>query len=58
LTSGDPAAAQRVGVRLAAAAQAATNPSAQDQATARLGLRLYAEAAGKPPEAPRVDLTS
>lgn len=58
LTSGDPAAAQRVGVRLAAAAQAATNPSAQDQATARLGLRLYAEAAGKSPEAPRVDLTS
>jgi hypothetical protein len=58
LTSGDPAAAQRVGARLAAAAQAATNPSAQDQPTARLGLRLYAEAAGKPPEAPRVDLIS
>lgn len=57
LTSGDPAEARRVGARLAAAANAATNPSAQDYATARLGLRLYAEAAGKTHEAPRVDLT-
>lgn len=40
-----------------AAADAATNLSAQDHATARLGLRLYAEAAGQPPPAPRVDLT-
>ena len=58
VTSGDPAELRRVGARLAAAAIAPINPSAQDYATARLGLRLYAEAGQEPPPSPRIDLTS
>lgn len=56
--SGDPAELRRVGARLAAAATAPTSPSARDYATARLGLRLYAEAGQEPPQTPRLDLTS
>jgi hypothetical protein len=58
IASGDPAELEGVGARLAAAATAPTNPSAQDHATARLALRLYAEAGQDPPEPRRVDLTS
>ena len=57
VASGDPAELRRVGARLAAAAIAAVNPSAQDAATARLGLRLYAEAGPEPRQIPRLDLT-
>lgn len=42
--SGDPSEAERIGARLAAAAQAAVNPSAQDLAVARQGYG-FAEAA-------------
>ena len=37
VTSGDPAEAERIGARLAAAAHAAVNPSAQDLSVARQG---------------------
>ena len=43
--SGDPAQAARVGARLAAATQAATNPSAADLAAARQGYRIAGEGA-------------
>ena len=56
LASGDPA--ERIGDRLAAAASASTNPSAQDYATLRLGLRLYAQAGTEAPARSRLDLTS
>jgi hypothetical protein len=55
--SGAPAELQRLDARLAAAATAPANPSAPDDASARLALRLYAEAGQDPPE-PRVDLSS
>lgn len=42
--TGDPAELRRLGARLAVAANAAINPSAQDFAAARMGLRLYAQA--------------
>ena len=58
LSSGDPAELRRVGARLAAAATAPTKPSAQDYATARLGLRLYAQAGDDLPGGHRLDLTS
>jgi hypothetical protein len=59
VASGDPAELRRVGARLAAAASAATNPSAQDYATLHLGLRLYAEAGTAEASAgSRLDLTS
>ena len=60
VSSGDPAELRRIGARLAAAATAPTNPSAQDHATARLGLRLYAQAGDDLPERPpaRPDLLS
>ncbi len=44
VASGDPAEAERIGARLAAAAHAAVNPSAQDLAVARQGYG-FAEAA-------------
>lgn len=42
--TGDPLELRRMGARLAAAAHAAVNPSAQDLAAARSGLNLYAQA--------------
>ncbi|MFQ5774407.1 MAG: putative metalloprotease CJM1_0395 family protein [Kiloniellaceae bacterium] len=48
--SGDPAEAARIGARLSAAAQAATNPSAADLAVARQGYRLSGAATGAGPE--------
>ena len=50
--SGDPGEIGRLAGRIATAATAPTNPSAQDLATARLGHRLYAQAG----EAPAHDL--
>ena len=44
--SGDPAEAERIGARLAAAAHAAVNPSAQDLAVARQGYGFAEAAAG------------
>ena len=44
VSSGDPAEAERIGARIAAAANAAVNPSAQDLATARQGYS-FAESA-------------
>ncbi len=58
VSSGDPAELRRIGAKLAAAATAPTSPSAQDLATARLGLRLYAQAGDHLPTGPRLDLTS
>ena len=46
VTSGDPAEAERIGARLAAAAHAAVNPSAQDLAVARQGYGFAAAATG------------
>ena len=58
--SGDPEEAKRLGARIAVAANAATNPSAQDYATARQAYALASDTASpSPTERPSstIDLT-
>ena len=58
--SGDPEEAKRLGARIAVAANAATNPSAQDYATARQAYALAADTSSLRPNdeaASKLDLT-